>query len=274
MEIIKTTLSIGADKPFSFLHVSDIHMAETDGGDSERRREFAAKRRSHFAFSPEAVSFVRSYVKKTGYPLINTGDMLDFITPENLRLAREFASETDMMMSAGNHEYWRCHNDRFHYDDVPETYEKKDEALELVSKSIGIEIRFSRREINGVNLVCIDDSDYCIDAEIFEKLKRVEAEGKPIILFMHIPMYSEHLGKGAKFSLCAPPEYFEGCHPTDVWERTPDGLTVEICDYIRKSPLIKCVISGHIHYNVEIIDKDSQNQVVTGLNTIREITVK
>lgn len=274
MEIIKSELSVGATKPFTFLHVSDIHMAESDENDSEKRREFTARRKSHFAFSPEAVESIKKYVKETGFPLINTGDMLDFITNENLRLAKDFVSETNMMMAAGNHEYWRCHNDRFHYDDVPETYAAKDEALKLVSESLGIEIRFSCKEINGVKLVCIDDSDYCIDEEIFEKLKQVEGEGKPIILFMHIPMYSEHLGKGAKFSLCAPPQYFEGCHPTDVWERSPDELTVEICDYIRRSPLIKCVISGHIHYNVEIIDKDSQNQVVTGLNTIREITVK
>ena len=273
MDIIKSTLNIGATKPFTFLHVSDIHMAETDESESERRKEFAAKRKHHFSFSPDAVEYIRNYVGKTSYPIVNTGDMLDFITPENLRLAKDFVRETNMMMAAGNHEYWRCHNDRFHYDDVPETYERKNEMLELVSNELGINIRFSHREINGVNLVCIDDSDYCIDEEVFDRLKKVESEGKPIILFMHIPMYSEHLGKGAKFSLCAPHKYFEGCHPTDVWERTPDELTIEICDYIRRSPLIKCVISGHIHYNVEVLGEDDQDQIITGLDTIREITV-
>ena len=273
MEIIKSEFCAGATEPFTFLHISDIHMAESDENDSPRRREFTAKRKNHFAFSPEAVEFVKQYVKKTGLPIVNTGDMLDFITPENLRLAKEFVADTGMMMAAGNHEYWRCHNDRFHYDDVPETYDRKDEMLDLVADNIGIDIRFSCREINGVKLVCIDDSDYCIDEEIFEKLKKVEAEGKPILLFMHIPMYSEHLGKGAKYSLCAPPKYFEGCHPTDVWERSPDELTIKICDYIRRSPLIKCVLSGHIHYNVEVIGKDDQDQIVTGLDTIRELTI-
>ena len=273
MEIVKSTLHIGAKEPFTFLHISDIHLAESDQNDSQKRRDFTAKRKEYFSFAPEAFAFAKEYVKKTGYLLVNTGDMLDFITPENIRLTKEFVDETIMMMAAGNHEYWRCHNDRFHFDDVYETYAAKDTSLALISEAIGIDICFSCKEINGVNLVCIDDSGYSISAETFEKLKAVEAQGKPILLFMHIPLYSDYLGNSAKFSLNAPAQYFENCHPVDVWERSADELTVKICDYIRNAPLIKCVISGHIHYNVEILGKDAQDQVITGINTIREITV-
>lgn len=273
MEIIRNTLNIGVEKPFTFLHISDIHLSESDENDSARRREFAADRKRSFAFAPAAVDFVRDYVKKTGYPLFNTGDMLDFITPENLRIAREFADDTGMIMAAGNHEYWHCPNDRFSYDDVPETYAAKNASLAEVADALGTDIRFFCREIGGVNFVCMDDSDYHIDAELFEKLKKVEAEGKPILLFMHIPLYSEHIGSEAKYSLNAPAQYFENCHPVDVFERTPDELTCQICDYIRKSPLIKYVFSGHTHQNTEILGLDAQDQLITGCNTIREITV-
>lgn len=273
MNVIKNTLSIGAEKPFVFLHITDIHLSESDANDSAERRAFIAERKGYFSYAPEAVEFVKAYVHKTGYPLVNTGDMLDFITPENLRIAKDFVKETGMMMAAGNHEYWHCPNNRFHYDDVPETYDGKDASLNMVAETLGVDIRFSCREIGGVNLVCMDDSDYCIDEELFEKLKAVEAQGKPILLFMHIPLYSEHIGKEAKYSLNAPQQYFENCHPVDVWERQPDALTCEICDYIRKSPLIKCVISGHTHHNTEILGLDAQDQIITGCNTIREITV-
>ena len=124
-----------------------------------------------------------------------------------------------------------------------------------------------------MNFVCMDDSDYHIDAELFEKLKKVEEEGKPILLFMHIPLYSEHIGSEAKYSLNAPAQYFENCHPVDVFERTPDELTCQICDYIRNSPFIKFVLSGHTHENTEILGLDAQDQLITGCNTIREITV-
>ena len=274
MEIIKTTLKLGIEKPFTLLHVTDLHISETDENDSERRREFAEKRKQrYFPFAPEAVAFVKEYVKKTGYPIVNTGDLLDFVTPEGVRLSKELIDETDMMVAVGNHEYWTCPNDRFHYDDAPPAYEKKNETLDLLSRELGVDIRFSKREISGVNIVTMDDSDYCIDADVFEKLREVEKEGKPILLFLHIPLYSEHLGNSAKCSLNPAPQYFENCHPIDVWERTPDDLTREIYDYIRNSPLIRCVISGHVHRNIDVIGVDEQDQLVTGCNTIREITV-
>ena len=59
----------------------------------------------------------------------------------------------------------------------------------------------------------------------------------------------------------------------DVFECTPDELTVQICDYLRRSPLIRCVISGHTHENTEILGLGEQDQIITGCNTIREITV-
>ena len=58
-----------------------------------------------------------------------------------------------------------------------------------------------------------------------------------------------------------------------VVERTPDERTCQICDYIRQSPLIKCVLSGHTHVNTEILGLDGQDQLITGCSTIREITV-
>ena len=262
MNLIKNTIEIGIEKPFTFLHISDIHLAQTDENDSAERREFAAGRQRDFSYALGFMEEVREYVKKTGYPLFNTGDMLDFITPENLRLTKEFEKETGMILVAGNHEYWHCENDRFSFDDVPGTYEKKNQSLAEVQEHLETDIRFSCTEIGGVNLVCVDDTDYDIDEDIFEKL------------FMHIPLYSEHLGGHAKYSLCAPEKYFENCHPVDVFERRPDELTCRIVDYIRQSELIRCVFSGHTHANDEILDKGEKNQIVTGCNTIREITVK
>lgn len=273
MEIIKNTLSVGATKPFTILHVSDIHLAETDQNDSIERQQFAADRKRSFPDTKHILNFTKEYVKETGYPLFNTGDMLDFITPENLRITQRFAEETNMIFVTGNHEYWHCEKNRFSYDDVYETYAAKNQALAEIQEYFTNDIRFFCQEINGVNLVCVDNTDYQIEADLFEKLKELEEQGKPIILFMHIPLYSKHLGRDQKSSLNAPPQFFENCHPVDVFERTPNELTCQICDYIRKSPLIKCVISGHTHRNAEIIGLDDQDQIVTGCNTLREITI-
>ena len=274
MNIIQNTISVGVEKPFTFLLISDMHLCETDERESAERRAFANDRKNAFSYAPSFMEAVRSYVRETGYPLFNTGDMLDFITPENIRIAREFAEETGMVMAAGNHEYWHCPQNRFSFDDVPETYEKKNESLRAVEAGLGMDIRFSCREIGGVNFVCMDDGDYDIDEDIFEKFKAVEAEGKPILLFMHIPLYSEHLCESeAKYTLCAPQKYFENCHPVDVFERKPEEPTCRMVEYIRSCPLVKCVLSGHTHHNAEIVGMGEKDQIITGLETIRQITV-
>ena len=274
MNLIKTTIEIGIPQPFTFLHISDIHLAETDANDSAERRDFADGRKACFSYAPGFMAEVRDYVKKTGYPLFNTGDMLDFITPENLRITKEFEKDTGMILVAGNHEYWHCENNRFSFDDVYATYDAKNQSLAEVQAHLTTDIRFSCTEIGGVNLVCVDDTDYCIDEEIFGKLKAVEAQGKPILLLMHIPLYSEYLEQHAKYSLCAPEQYFENCHPVDVFERRPDELTCRIVEHIRESALIRCVLSGHTHDNCEIIGRNEKDQIITGCNTVREITVK
>ena len=273
MEIIKNTLNVGVENPFTFLVITDVHLSETDERDSEERQEFARGRKACFSYAPRFLEEVEAYVKETGYPLFNTGDMLDFITPENIRIAREFAEKTDMVLATGNHEYWHCPKNRFSFDDVPETYEGKNRSLALVESELGMDIRFTCREIGGVNFVCMDDGDYDIDEDIFQKLLEVEAEGLPILLFMHIPLYSEHLGNEAKYSLCAPDEYFENCHPVDVFERRPEEPTWAMVEHIRNSPLIKCVLCGHTHHNAEILGMGEKDQIITGCDTIRQITV-
>ena len=120
----------------------------------------------------------------------------------------------------------------------------------------------------------MDDGDYDIDENIFEKFKQVEAEGKPILLFMHIPLYSEHVCEWErKYTLCSPPRFFENCHPVDVYERKPEESTCRIVEYIRNCPLVKCVLAGHTHHNDEILGKGEIDQIITGCDTIREITV-
>ena len=274
MEVIKNTLHIGVEKPFTFLHISDVHLCEADATETEERRAFANDRKNAFSYSLRFLDEVRAYVAKTGYPLFNTGDMLDFITPENIRVAREFAEATGMVSAAGNHEYWHCPKNRFSFDDVPETYEHKNASLAAVEADLGMDIRFSCREIGGVNFVCIDDGDYDIDEDIFEKFTQVVAEGKPILLFMHIPLYSAHLHeRDAKYTLCAPESYFENCHPVDVFERKPEEATCRMVEYIRRCPLVKCVLCGHTHHNAEILGMGETDQIITGCDTLREITV-
>ena len=136
------------------------------------------------------------------------------------------------------------------------------------------DIRFTCREIGGVNFVGIDNGNYQISSVQFEKLKNVVAEGKPILLFMHIPLYSRELQARHYDCYLAPPEDVLTTYgPWQVYEQKADEQTLEACQYIRSQELIKYVICGHLHLNHETQTPGEIKQIVTGLDTLREITV-
>ena len=61
--------------------------------------------------------------------------------------------------------------------------------------------------------------------------------------------------------------------PWQIYEQKADEQTLETCRYIRSQPLIQYVICGHLHLNHETQDPNEIKQIVTGLDTLREITV-
>lgn len=274
MQIVKTQIELGVEKPFTFLQTTDTHLVFTDENDTEARREFARARGRDFSHAEENAAFIRQYVAKTGYPIVHTGDLMDFITPANLRFCREFVRETGMMVVAGNHEQAHCVNNVFCPEDYAGDMKRRDETLDAVQAYFNNDIRFTCREIGGVNFVGIDNGNYQINQDQFEKLKSVVAEGKPILLFMHIPLYSKELQARHYDCYLAPPEDVLATYtPWQVYEQKADEQTLEACAYIRSQELIKYVICGHLHFDHETQDPTEIKQIVTGLDTLREITV-
>lgn len=275
MEIIKSELVLGVEKPFTFLQITDTHLTYTDDNDSPERREFAAqRRRDFFSGAEENMAVIRQYVAQTGYPIVHTGDLMDFITPENLRICQDLVRDTDMMLVAGNHEQARCVNNVFCPEDYAQDLKRRDETYAEIQPWFDNDLRFFCRQIGGVNFVGIDNGDYQISREQLEALKAVADEDRPILLFMHIPLYSRELQARHYDCYLAPPEEVLATYtPWQVYEQKADEQTLEACRYIRSQPLIKCVICGHLHFNHETQTPGEIRQIVTGLDTLREITV-
>lgn len=274
MQVLKSTITVGVEQPFTFLQTTDTHFTCTDKNDSEERRAFARARGRDFSHAEENAAFIRQYVEKTGYPIVHTGDIMDFITPENLQVCRDLVRDTHMMLVAGNHEQAWCVNNVFCPEDFAQDLKRRDETFARIREYFDHDIQFTCREIGGVNFVGIDDGNYQISASQFEALKAVAAEGKPILLFMHIPLYSKELQARHHDCHLAPPEEVLATYtPWQVYEQKADAQTLEACAYIRSEPLIKYVICGHLHLNHETQTAGEIKQIVTGLDTLREITV-
>lgn len=275
MNIVKTTLKVGATKPFTILHMTDTHLTETDSNDSAERVEFAKKRRdAYFGTACADVEFAKEYIKKTGYKLIHTGDLLDFITPENLRVSENFIKETNATIIAGNHEIHTCPNNVFCDEDFTKDLEKRESTLADVDKYFSNNIDFFCEQINGVNLIGLNTYDYQISENNFKKLKEIVQEGLPCILFQHIPIYNEEIFNRMRGALLAiPDEILMKKRPFEIFEQQANETTKQAVEFINNCDAIKCVVCGHLHFNYES-SPEYKKQLITGIGSLREITIE
>lgn len=276
MKIVKNTLKIGADNPFTFLHMTDTHLTRTDSNDTVERVEFAKDRReAYFMSADEDLQFAKDYSSKTGYRIVHTGDLLDFLTPENLKISKEFAEATNMLFVAGNHEIHTCPNNVFCEPDFTKDLQNKWKNLENTNSYFPSDIDYFCEEVNGVYLVGINNFDYRISKKNFDKLKEVASKGKPIVVFMHIPLYEDALFEKMNGALLSIPDSIMSKQRDFIrFEQEADETTKQAADFIRNCPEIKCTVCGHLHFDFESPETAPIKQYVTGMTTLREITVE
>ena len=275
MNIIKTKIKAGADSPFSLIHVSDTHLTLADGRDGTRKVRLAEKRSRVFSDGTAALKEISSLSKKLCVPIVHTGDIIDFVSRKNLEYTKKFISENDVFLTAGNHEFSLYVGEAFE----DEAYRNR--SLSRVQACFSNDIRFSSRIINGVNLIGIDDSYYRFDEKQFAEFKKQASLGLPIILFMHCALYDDALckeimvghGAEAPYLTCPPDSALVGCSDDRVRQQKPDEMTKEMTEYIKNLPLIKAIITGHLHWDWEGVWGNGIPQIVTGTDTIRVLEV-
>lgn len=275
MKIIKNEINIGIEKPFTFLHMSDTHLCLADDRDNERKNKLAAGRTVIFPQAEENLEFAIRYATDNGYMIAHTGDLIDFVSCANLDAAERFTDATDCFMAAGNHEFSQ------YVGEAVEDAAYRNQSLDRVQASFKNDIRFCCREVNGINLVAIDNSYYLFEREQLDALKAVAEQGKPILLFMHTPLYTKELHEslvklGAKvFSMMSVPEELMSDYPQSRYkQQKEDAVTAEAFEYIKAQSLIKGLLVGHLHFDHECTFGSGIPQLMTGCNTLREITVK
>lgn len=273
MELLKTTIRIGLDKPFKVLHLSDTHLTFADSRDDQRKLDLAAGRLKVFGQTEGYLNEAAAYARENNMPIIHTGDLLDFVSELNIDKARAFCEENDVFMAAGNHEFSLYVGEAF------EDAAYRNQSLAKVQAAFKNDIRFAVREIGGVNFVAIDNGYYLTEPEQLTALKAVVAEGKPVVVMMHTPLHTKALydsrmtGSANNAALMGTPEELLQCYSPDRYrQQKPDAPTLEMVDYLKNEPLIKALIVGHLHNSFEDAVTDTLTQYCTGLNTAREIT--
>ena len=255
MEIRKITIEAGASAPFKLLHMTDNHISLADERDNERKRELADRRANAFTGGRphrlrERTEELLAYVRESGYPLIHTGDMIDFTSEANFDYARRALDGIDVMMAAGNHEYSQYVGEA--WEDEAYKAQSRDSVVRTFSEGI----LFGERVIGGVKIITLDNNYYYITEPLFEKVKNALSDGMPAILAVHTPLYSADMyeqvmaGKSADappYLFACPEERMRGLDVGRARQQIPNELSKEFLRFCENCPNLKAVLAGHLH---------------------------
>ncbi len=274
MQIIKNYFHIGLKEPICVLHASDTHITFADNRDIDRKIELSKKENKVFATAEENLEFLKEKASKEQRTIIYTGDLIDFVSEMNFEKTEEFCKSVDIFMSAGNHEF-------SHYlGEAKEDADYRNISLARVQHIFKNDIRCSSRIIGGVNFVAIDNSYYLFEQEQLDFLKRETEKEYPVILCVHIPLYTRVLydfvikqeGDPA-YLMSVPEELMQSYTPDRYEQQKQDSITADAFDFIVTCKNIKGILSGHLHKDFEGMINDDTPQLTTGCSTIREIYI-
>ena len=280
MNLIRSTVRIGLDRPVKLLHVTDTHLALCDERDDERKHELARRRMDQTTvlnFLDEQIA----YGEKNCDLVVHTGDLIDFVSYANVDKAREILKNDRIFFIAGNHEYSQY---------VGEAWE--DNAYRMNSYmqidrmgGFGVPMLFSSRVVGGVNIVGIDNSYYLFEDWHLERLKAEVQKGYPVILSFHDPLFEQSLyDYHFAYAPHEPCTYLVGCDEEHLArysefravQQRPDAATLRFVEYVKGEPAIKAVLTGHLHFSFESMLTPTLPQFVTGGGydgEAREITI-
>ena len=277
LQFQRVEIALGAKKPFRTLHLSDTHLCLADERENERKRTLAKNRRRYFSEGELFLDAALSYAKRTGETLLYTGDLIDFVSEANLDAIAAKFQNADVFGSSGNHEFSQ------YVGEAKEDDAYKAQSFDRVQKAFPNDLVFASRIIEGVNFVAFDDVYYNITARQKALFEAEAAKGLPIVALCHCPLYTPELydvamsepGATCSYLVGVPDERTAGyeAHRRDQQKR--DNPTADFLDYLKKQPLLKAILSGHLHYDwVGPFSETATQYVVAGnfQGHVREFT--
>ena len=244
-------VEVGAERPFSVLHISDTHLAAAYPDEHPDKVAAAAKRTNGFGSrQEEALAESLEWARHNVDYVIHTGDLVDFQSRANFDLVKKYWGET-VFGSMGNHEF---------YSYVKSEKSSRDEAYkarswDMLRAAYPVDPRFASRVVNGVNFIAIDDVFGAVQPDQVEKFKAEAKRGLPIVLCMHVPFFTPLVDlasykfwgqTGMRFVGRPDPErpIKEG---SDRWNQRHDPTTAGFIAYLKEEKLLKAILSGHEH---------------------------
>lgn len=264
-------------KATRIFHITDTHLSFEDERDEpykkySQRMAGANKNNIHFENRTQITTkqsfeqtLQRAKDQKAEF-LALTGDIFSFPSEAAIEWVEKKLHETGIQFGyvAGNHD-WHFEGMKGSANELRRTWsEKRLKPLYQNNHSL-----FARYEVNGLQLVFIDDSTYEIQPEQLHFVQKQIKNEKPFLLFMHIPLYmpGRSMGYG-----CAHPLWGERSDKNYTIERREKwrkgghtNTTFDFYDEIFNSPNLLGIFAGHTH-KAAIDVKNNIPQIVSGHN--------
>ena len=254
MDILKSQLDLGLVQPIRILQVSDCHLSGCCEEDSEKAKAKSKKKTAEFLKETGGVTQEQRLKEALDLSaeydaLVLTGDIADSPSRANLELLASMLEGRRYLYTFGNHDYYTYDSDSGNADD-------RERFLDDFLRFLPCDPTMDSLQVGGVNLVALDDSLAQFSALQLEFLKAEAAKGLPILLFLHLPVYSPTFVPQAyewwDSSMCVgtPADVLAAHGETDPKMRA-EAETLLMLDYIREEPLIKAIFASHLHFSDE-----------------------
>lgn len=245
-------VEIGLEKAFSVLHISDSHLTAAYPHENEKKQKLNAKRTVTFGGrQEEALRDAIAWAKQHVEYIVHTGDLIDWQSEANFDLVCKYFGP-QFIGSLGNHEY---STDMGYSEPKAEPTEAhKDRTRALIQSVYPFDTSLQSQVVGGVNFVTLDDVYGYVTRQQVKRFRKEVKKGLPIVLCMHVPFFTDTIwrahvrfwkDKGPMTGGELPP--IEG----DYRVQKEDPVTRDFIAYLKKQPLLKCILAGHEHLTIE-----------------------
>lgn len=237
----------GIASPLKVWVVGDTHLALHDSRDDEHADFY--RRMAQYPGDGNAFRKMLAEAKQANVDLLLlAGDNISFPTLANVDFVRQALDESGIpwLYTCGNHDW--------HFEgDSGSGPEQRDRWIAKRLSGLypeGADPLCHSKVVKGVRFVMIDDSDYLMTRKQVDFWRTEAAKGDPIVLTMHIPIWTEGWEKNGCLGC---PEWGAAIDP--YWEierreRWPEKATPETFEFVEavlSTPNLLAVFTGHIH---------------------------
>ncbi len=255
-------ISAGATKPFTLLHISDTHLTAAYKDEGEELLKYMKRRvRTFGGRQEEALRDSLSWAKQHVDYVLHTGDLIDTMSRANLDLVRKYYGEGGKAMFGclGNHEF------SLGYARVAPNESGKEKNRAALASAYPFDNSLASTVVNGVNFVALDNVFGTVTTEQATRFEKEAKKGLPLVLCMHCPIMTPKIAQA--HDMFWKTRDMKSVTDVSRWrESYKDATTKDFIAWLRSQPLLKAILAGHLHIDIEDRFSPTAMEYVVGGN--------